>query len=143
MLIQSDPFREVDALLNRLASRPSLATMPIDAYRRGNDVWLHIDLPGVAADSIDMSVERGVLTLTAERSWQREENDRVYFAERQPGVIRRQIRLGDGLDVDHIEADLHDGVLTLRLPVVQQAQPKRIPITTAKATAITADSAVS
>lgn len=127
MLMQNDPFREVDALFNRLAKTSAVA-MPMDAYRRGNDVWLHVELPGVSAESLDISVERGVLTLTAERSWQRQDGDRVYFAERQPGTLRRQIRLGEGLDLEHIEADLHDGVLTLRVPVAEKAQPKRIEI---------------
>lgn len=128
MLSQSDPFRDFDSFFGRLAGRQNWTAAPMDAYRRGNDVWVHVDMPGIAADSIDISVERGVLTVTGERNWHRQENDRVYFAERLTGTFRRQVQLGDGLDLDHIEADYHDGVLTLRIPVGAQAQPRKITV---------------
>ena len=134
MLLQNSPFRELDALFNqRTPTRASWSDgrpMPMDAYRRGDNVWVHLDLPGVAADSIDVSVERNVLTVTAERSYQREEGDRVYFDERHEGTFRRQVSLGEGLDADGIEADHTDGVLTLRVPVVPQAQPRKISVGT-------------
>jgi len=92
MLLQNSPFRELDSLFNQrdprspwIAGRP----MPMDAYRRGDNVWVHLDLPGVAADTIDISVERNVLTVAAERNYQREEGDRVYFDERHEGTFRR------------------------------------------------------
>jgi HSP20 family protein len=69
-----------------------------------------------------------VLTVSAERSWQRLEGDRAYFAERVSGPFRRQVRLGEGLDIEGIEADYHDGVLTVRIPVGQQAQPRKIAV---------------
>ena len=130
MLMQNSPFRELDSLFNqaftgdarRVAGRP----MPMDAYRRGDNVWVHLDLPGVTADSVDISVERNVLTVTAERSYQRQEGDRLYFDERPEGTFRRQVSLGDGLDAETIEADYTDGVLTLRIPVIPQAQPRKI-----------------
>jgi HSP20 family protein len=96
-------------------------------------VWVHLDLPGVAASSIDISVERNVLTVTAERNYQREEGDRVYFDERHEGVFRRQVSLGEGLDADAIEADYTDGVLTIRIPVAPQAQPRKISVGTGQA----------
>jgi HSP20 family protein len=108
--------------------------MPMDAYRRGDNVWVHLDLPGVAADTIDISVERNLLTVTAERSYQREEGDRVYFGERPEGTFRRQVTLGEGLDADGVEADYTDGVLTLRIPVVPQAQPRKISVGTGQLT---------
>ncbi len=132
MLVQNSPFRELDALFNQrtdprsawVSGRP----MPMDAYRRGDNVWVHLDLPGVAADSIDISVERNVLTVSAERSYQRQEGDRVYFDERHEGTFRRQVSLGEGLDADGIEADYSDGVLTLRIPVAPQAKPRKISV---------------
>ena len=99
MLFQNSPFREFDRLFEQ-TSAPSHHTMPMDAYRRGDDVWVHLDLPGVAADSLDISVERNVLTVSGERDWQREEGDRVYVAERRRGAFRRQVTLGDGLDAE-------------------------------------------
>jgi HSP20 family protein len=130
MLIQTDPFRDMDTLFSRLSGRPQNASgvMPMDAFRRGNDVWVHIDLPGVKADSLDITVERNLLTITAERDWQRQEGDQAYFGERYRGSFRRQIQLGDGLDLDNLEADLHDGVLTVRIPVAEQAKPRRIEV---------------
>jgi HSP20 family protein len=133
MLLQNDPFRDVDAWFDRMTGRASNGqqwAMPMDAYKRGNDVWVHLDLPGVAADSLEIDIERNVLTVVAQRSWQREDGDQVYLAERHRGTFRRQVHLGDGLDADRIEADYHDGVLTIRIPVAELAQPRKISINT-------------
>jgi len=102
--------------------------MPMDAFRRGSDIWVHIDLPGVKAEGLDITVERNVLTISAERDWQRQEGDQPYFGERYRGNFRRQIQLGDGLDLQNLEADLHDGVLTIRIPVAEQAKPRKVQI---------------
>jgi HSP20 family protein len=130
MMIQTDPFRDLDTLFSRFSSRQSNASgvMPMDAFRRGSDVWVQIDLPGVKADSLEITVERNVLTVSAERTWQREESDQAYFGERYQGSFRRQIQLGDGLDLEHLEADLHDGVLTVRIPVAEKAKPRKIEV---------------
>jgi HSP20 family protein len=130
MLFENDPFRDIDALLGRMGTRSSFApsAMPMDAYRRDNVVWVHIDLPGVSADSIDIGVERNVLTVTAERSWERKEDDRVYLQERRTGTFTRQVHLGEGLDAGGIKADYEDGVLTLQIPFAEQAQPRKISI---------------
>ena len=133
MLLQNDPFREIDYLFSRLGTRAAgngNMTMPMDAYRRGEDVWVHIDLPGVAADSLDIDVERSVLTVKAERDWQREDGDQMYLAERPRGQYQRQVHLGEGLDPEHIEANFSDGVLTLRIPVAEKAKPRKISIST-------------
>jgi len=130
MLVHNSPFRELDNLFNQAftgdARRAAGRPMPMDAYRRDDNVWVHLDLPGVTADSVDISVERNVLTVSAERTYQRQEGDRLYFDERPEGAFRRQVSLGEGLDADGIEADYTDGVLTLRIPVVPQAQPRKI-----------------
>ena len=130
MMIQTDPFRDLDTLFSRLSGRQQNTggVMPMDAFRRGSDVWVHIDLPGVKAESLDITVERNVLTIAAERNWQRQETDQPYFAERYRGSFRRQIQLGDGLDLANLEADLHDGVLTVRIPVAEQAKPRKVEI---------------
>jgi len=128
MLLQNSPFRELDTLFELSRGGSPGRAMPMDAYRRDDNVWVHIDLPGVAADSIDISVERNVLTVTAERTASREDGDRFYLAERHRGAFRRQVNLGEGLDSEGIEADYHDGVLTLRIPVAQQAKPRKIEI---------------
>jgi HSP20 family protein len=129
-MLQTDPFRDFDTLFNRRSSRlpNTAAVMPMDAFRRGPDVWVHIDLPGVKAENLDITVERNMLTISAERDWQRQEGDQAYFAERYRGTFRRQIQLGEGLDLGAVEADLHDGVLTLRVPVAEQAKPRKVQV---------------
>ncbi len=149
MLVLNSPFRELDSWFDQMTGRTGPASAghsaPMDAYRRGDDVWVHLDLPGVAADSLDVSVERNVLTITGSRTWERQEGDRVYLAERRSGTFRRQVTLGDGLDADAIEADYTDGVLTLRVPVAERAQPRKITISgrSADQTAIDAASSES
>ncbi len=129
MLLQNDPL--FNAVFNRLTTASGgagTAVAPMDAYRRGADVWVHLDLPGVAADSIDITVERNVLTVTGERFWKRQDGDQVYLSDRTQGRYHRQVHLGDGLDADAIEADYHDGVLTLRIPVAEKAKPRKITV---------------
>jgi HSP20 family protein len=130
-MLQTDPFRDFDTFFNRLASRGSTSSsMPMDAFRRGTDVWVHIDLPGVKAEDLDITVERNVLSISAARDWQRQEGDQPYFGERFRGTYRRQIQLGDGLDLEHLEADLLDGVLTIRIPVAEKAKPRKVQVGT-------------
>ena len=131
MQTQHDPFRLIDSLLDQFGTvRTSAGNVPVDAYRRGEDVWLHFDLPGVATDSLDIDVERNVLTVSAERKWLPTEDDHVYFSERRQGSYRRQVTLGQDVDIDNIEADYHDGVLTIRIPVAEKAKPRKIAINT-------------
>ncbi len=127
----NSPFAGFESFLESLGSpRLSSGGAPLDVYRRGEDVWVHVDLPGVAADSIDIDVERNVLTVSAERKWMPVEGDQVYRSERKQGTFRRQLQLGQGLDTDSIEADYHDGVLTLRVPVAERAKPRKITVNT-------------
>ncbi len=128
VLLQNDPF--FNTVFNRLAPTGPAASVaaPMDAYRRGTDVWVHLDLPGIAADSLDISVERNVLTVVGERFWERQESDQVYVNDRTQGTYRRQVHLGEGLDAESIEADYQDGVLTLRIPVAEKAKPRKIAI---------------
>ena len=129
-MMQTDPFRDLETLFSRVGGRQpnSSGVMPMDAFRRGSDVWVHIDLPGVKAENLDITVERNVLTIAAERNWQRQDGDQSYFGERYRGSFRRQIQLGDGLDLENLEADLHDGVLTIRIPVAEQAKPRKVEV---------------
>ena len=130
MLMQTDPFRDLDTLFSRFAGRQTNGggVAPMDAFRRGSDVWVHMDLPGVKAENLEITVERNVLTIAAERNWQRQEGDQPYFGERYRGNFRRQIQLGDGLALENLEADLHDGILTVRIPVAEQAKPRKVQV---------------
>jgi HSP20 family protein len=128
MLMRTDPFRELDRLTQQvLQTAPRPVMMPMDAWRDGDSFVVELDLPGVAADSIDLDVERNVLTVRAERP-PRPDRDEVLAAERPTGVFSRQLFLGDALDVDRIAARYADGVLTLRIPVAEQAKPRKIAV---------------
>ena len=128
MLMRFDPFEELDRWVRQSPTRPS--AMPMDAYRSGEHFTVHLDLPGVAPDSIDLTVEQNVLTVTAERRWAREEGQEVLVAERPQGQFTRQLFLSDGLDVEHIEASYEHGVLSVRIPVAEAAKPRKVAIAT-------------
>jgi HSP20 family protein len=128
VLMRSDPFRELDRLTQQVfgtAARP--AVMPMDAWRDGDEFIVEFDLPGVKADSLDLDVERNVLTVHAERP-ALDQNREMVSAERPRGVFSRQLFLGENLDTDKIEASYNDGVLRLTIPVAEKAKPRRIEI---------------
>ena len=129
MLLRFDPFRELDRITEGRTPRSS-ALLPMDAYRRGGHVVAHIDLPGVTADAVDITVERNVLTVTASRHIDRTEGDEIIVGERPHGEFRRQLFLGETLDANRVEAEVTDGVLTLRIPVAETAKPRRITVGT-------------
>jgi HSP20 family protein len=135
MLMRTDPFREFDRLAQQVfgtlgagtTSRP--AVMPMDAWRQGDTFVLEFDLPGVRAETIDLDVERNVLTVKAERpatngDWE------LLAAERPTGLFSRQLVLGDNLDLEQMAASYDGGVLRVTIPVAEQAKPRKIEITT-------------
>jgi HSP20 family protein len=129
MLMRTDPFRELDRMAQQVfgtAARP--AAMPIDAYRKGDDFVVLFDLPGVEASSINLTVERNVLTVHAERSRPGDDEVEMLIGERPQGTFSRQLFLGETLDADRMSADYTDGVLRLHVPVREQAKPRRIDI---------------
>ncbi len=134
MLMRTDPFRELDRLAQQVlgtAARP--AAMPMDAWREDQVFVVAFDLPGVNADSIDLDVERNVLTVRAERPDPVGKDTEMIASERPRGVFSRQLILGDTLDVGNVKATYDGGVLTLRIPVTQKAKPRKIEIETTEA----------
>ncbi len=129
MLLRStDPFRDFDRLTQQIlgtTNRP--AVMPMDAWREGDAFTIEFDLPGVARESIDLDVERNVLTVRAERV-PRNGDWEMLASERPRGVFSRQLVLGDNLDLDRIEATYDAGVLRLVVPVAERAKPRRIEV---------------
>ncbi len=132
MLMRStDPFRDFDRLAQQLlgagtTSRP--AVMPMDAWRQGDSFVVEFDLPGVRPETLDIDVERNVLTVRAERTpangdWE------MLAAERPTGLFSRQLVLGDNVDLEHVQADYEAGVLRLTIPVAEKAKPRKIEIT--------------
>jgi HSP20 family protein len=130
MLIRFDPFREVDRLSRDVRGHGRSAWMSMDAYRQGDQVVAHLDVPGVDPASIDVTVDSNVLTVKAQRTWQRAEGDSVLASERPQGTFTRRLLLGENLDGDRIEARYDNGVLTLTVPVAEQAKPRKVEITT-------------
>jgi HSP20 family protein len=130
MWMRTDPFREFDRLTQQLVgagttSRP--VVMPMDAWREGDTFVLEFDLPGVQPETLDIDVERNVLTIKAERP-PRKSDGEVLASERPTGLFSRQLVLGDNLDLDHLEAGYDEGVLRLRVPVAPKAKPRKIQI---------------
>ena len=131
MLVRTDPFREFDRLSQQLmgslgtAARPSV--MPMDAWRAGDEFVVEFDLPGVDPGSVDLDVERNVLTVRAERPPLNGDHE-LLAAERPRGVFSRQLILGDNLDTERVQASYASGVLTLRIPVAEKAKPRKIEI---------------
>lgn len=129
MLMRTDPFRELDRLTQQVfgtAARPT--AMPMDAYRTGDVFVVHFDLPGVAPETIDLDVERNVLTVRAERRRTAPEDAEPVISERPAGVSSRQLFLGETLDTEHVDATYDQGVLTLRIPISERAKPRKIQI---------------
>lgn len=129
MLMRTDPFRDLDRWAQQVfgtTTRP--AVMPMDAWRDGDRFVVELDLPGVSADSIDLDVQRNVLTVKAERPV-KETDGEVIASERPRGVFSRQLFLGDTLDTGNVTAHYRDGVLRLEIPVSEQAKPRKIRVT--------------
>ena len=130
MLMRTDPFRELDRLTQQVfgtAARP--AAMPMDAWQEEGEFVVAFDLPGVNVDTVDLDIERNVLTVRAERRDPTQPNIELIAAERPRGVFSRQLILGETLDTEKVKATYADGVLTLRIPVLEKAKPRKIEIT--------------
>ena len=129
MMMRTDTFRELDRVAQQVfgtSARP--AAMPIDAFRRGDEFVVQFDLPGVASDSIDLTVERNVLTVHAERARTVGDDVELLIGERPQGTFSRQLFLADSLDSERLAAEHADGVLTVRIPVKEQAKPRRVSV---------------
>ncbi len=128
MLMRTDPFRDLDRWTQQVfgtAARP--AAMPMDAWREGDEFVVEFDLPGIDPDSLDLDVERNVVTVRASRPGLDADRSMI-AAERPRGVFSRQLFLGESLDTDRIRADYRNGVLRVSVPVAEKAKPRKIEI---------------
>jgi len=136
VVLTFDPFRELDRLTGQVFGAASgtaggvTPAMPMDLYRSGDHFVLHCDLAGADPGSVQVDVDNRVLTIRAERSPRTDSEVQWLRRERATGTFERRLTLGDGLDLDHIEATWRDGVLTLTVPIAQAAKPRRIEIST-------------
>jgi HSP20 family protein len=128
MLVRTDPFRDLDRLTQQFlgtSARP--AVMPMDAWRQADEFVVEFDLPGMNPESVDLDVERNVLTVRAERPAP-DNGAELIASERPRGVFSRQLILGDNLDTESVRASYDTGVLRLRIPVAEKAKPRKIQI---------------
>jgi HSP20 family protein len=135
LLTSFDPFVEFDRLARRAFGAgdwtgSARTAMPMDVVRGEDEVLARFDLPGVDPGSIEVSVDRDVLTVSATRTEEPAEGEKLITRERVTGTFTRRLHLGDSLDADKIEANYAHGVLTVRLPVLAAAQPRKIEIRT-------------
>jgi HSP20 family protein len=121
---------EFDRLTQQaLGTRFRPSAMPMDAYRQGDAFVVHFDLPGVDHSSIDLTVEKNVLAVTAERRWEAGDDVQIVASERPQGTFNRQLFLGEGLDAERVDASYENGVLTVTIPVAEQAKPRKVEVT--------------
>jgi len=130
MLMHFDPLQEIDRFVSRFAPVGATVPFPMDARRRDGHLTIELDLPGVAPEAIEVTVEGDQLTVKAQRQWDVPEGAEVVARERPHGSFTRQLILGDALDSEQLEARYDNGVLTLRIPVAQAAQSRKIEVGT-------------
>jgi HSP20 family protein len=127
-MLLTDPFRDLDRLTQQVfgtSARPAVA--PMDAWRDGDEFHVEFDLPGVNPDSVDLDVERNVLTVKAQRPPLNGKHE-LLASERPHGVFTRQLILGENLDTEKVHAEYHNGVLDIRIPIAAKAKPRKISI---------------
>lgn len=127
-MLRFDPFAEFDRMSRRVESSSGGTYMAADAYRHQDAFVLHLDMPGVDPDSIDLTVEKNALTVSAERRWEPNEEIQVMLHERPAGAFTRRFFLGEGLESEAIEAGYDQGVLTVRIPVREADKPRKITV---------------
>jgi HSP20 family protein len=138
LLATFDPFAEFDRITQRAFS-PAAASIRMDAIRRPHEVELRFDLPGIDTGSLDVTVDRGVLSVTAQRTQEFGEDEKPFIRQRYMGSFAHRVRLSDTVDASGIEASYEDGVLRVRVPLAEKAQPRKV--TVAGATAVEAGTA--
>jgi HSP20 family protein len=128
-LMRFDPFRDWERLSEQaLSGRTAPRAMPMEAFRRGDEFFVALDLPGIDPDDVDVTVERNVVTVRATRKPIRDEGAELIIDERPQGEFSRQLFLGDNLDTANLSAGFDRGVLTLRIPVAESSKPRRVEI---------------
>ena len=128
MIVAIEPLGQADRSAQRTSNTAGQRTMPMDAYRDGDQLIVHFDIPGIDPDSLELNVENNVLTVKANRSRPQIEDSQWLVSERLHGTFTCQLHLSDGLDLDKIQADYDKGVLTIRVPVAKEAKTRRIEI---------------
>ena len=129
----------MDRMLSAAANRTRAGVMPLDAYEKDGVYTLRFDLPGVDPDKIDVTVEDKGLTVKAERVFEDTVGANWMLRERPTGIHSRQVRISDSLDASNVDAGYEEGVLTVTLPVREEAMPRKISVSSHTKEAIEAD----
>jgi HSP20 family protein len=125
-IMRFDPFRELDRFSEQVMGARMPRTMPMEAWRRNDEFVVYVDLPGVDRDDVELTVDRNVVSIRAERRPAHDEGDEVIVDERPHGIFTRQLFLGDNLDADELSAEYDRGVLMLTIPIAEKSKPRRI-----------------
>ena len=131
MLLRTDPSGELDRLARQFFGNGAHSNfMPMDAYRKGEDYWIHFNLPGASAEDIEVTADHSMLTVKAQAKSPADGEDLQWIAAERPhGACMRQVYLGESLDTEKMQAQYDAGVLTIRIPVCEQAKPRKVQIT--------------
>jgi HSP20 family protein len=127
-LMRFDPFRELDRFTEQMMGSRMPRTMPMEAWRRKDEFFIQVDLPGVDENDVELTVERNVVNIRTQRRPAHKEGDEVIIDERPQGTFARQLFLGDNLKTDELSAEFNRGVLTLIIPIVEASKPRRIQV---------------
>jgi HSP20 family protein len=101
----------------------------VDVYEQGNNIVVKAELPGVKKEDIEVELDQGSLILRGQRQEEKEVRDEQYYrSERTYGSFYRRIPVPEGIKPDQINASFKDGLLEVRLPKPQEAEPKRLKI---------------
>ena len=128
MIVAIEPMGQTDRSAQHISNTAGKRTMPMDAYRDGDQLTVQFDLPGIDPDAVELNVENNVLTVNASRPRPQIEDSQWLVSERLHGTFRCQLHLSTGLDLDKIQADYDRGVLTIRIPIAEEAKTHRIEI---------------
>ena len=123
-----DPFARMTRRAFGPAAINRASVMPLDGVRREGDVLLRFDVPGIDPESIEVTVDRGVLSVSVKRTEERAENDKFFVRERTMGTFTRRLYLSKNLNADAVEAAYNNGVLEVRIPVLEHAQPRKVEV---------------
>jgi HSP20 family protein len=133
-LMRLDPFRQTERLAEQaLSGVGAQCGMPMEALRRGDEFLVHLDVPGVPAEDVEVTIERNVVIVRARRRPMRQDGDEVIVDEQTYGEFARQLMLGKNLDAERLSAALNDGVLMLRIPISESSRSRRVQIGSATA----------
>jgi len=136
LLNRWDPFSEIARLQDEMSRhwmgeerRAAGFTPAVDIYEDKDAIFVKAELPGVKPDEVNIHVENNILTVSGERKLEKaEDKDGYHRVERLYGNFTRSFALPNNVASDQVEADMTDGVLSVKIPKKAEAQPKKIAV---------------